>query len=118
MMNPVITQEARKKGKKTTRQQKTLEPEKLGLVQYGKVKNWKQDYAVLMAEIDKKGIKAIRARAKKEIKLAEASQRKKVKEKTIFFIRKRKALKRAEARIQGNRQLLAKLGLVEQFLTL
>ena len=91
-----------------------LAPHKLGLIDYGKRENWKADYSQLMAEIDKKGIGELYQQAQKEIATANHRQRATIKKKTIFFIRRRKTIKRLQARIEANKSLLRKLDLIRK----
>ena len=92
-----------------------LAPEKLGLIHYGKRDDWKSEYCELMAEINRKGINTLTAQAQKEIKIATHAQRKALQEKSFFFLRRRKKIKRLQARIEANQALLEKLRLVAQF---
>lgn len=91
---------------------KTLPAEKLGLVAYGKRNNWKDEFCDLMAELDKKGFDTLLSRAHLEIKKAQSSQRQAIKKKTLFFLRKRKTIKRLQARIDANQELIRKLDLL------
>lgn len=104
MMNPVPT------GKRTQ-----LDPTKIGLMEYGKREDWKAEYATVMTAIDKHGIKKIHAKASEEINKARAGQRKTIEKKTIFFMRKRKTVKRLQARIEANQELIKKLNLIKQY---
>ena len=93
-----------------------LKPEVLGIIEYGMRKDWKQEYAVLMAETDKKGFSKLRTQAHTEIAKATRTQRNHIKKKSFFWIRRRRAIKRQQAKIEANRQLLYKLDLVEKWL--
>ena len=104
IMSPVPT------GKRTT-----LAPDKIGLVEYGKRADWKAEYTVIMAEIDKQGIKKLTYNAQKSIATANAEQRKTIKTPTVFFRRKRKKVRRLQARIDANKELIIKLRLIYQY---
>lgn len=103
-INPVKT------GKKST-----LNPEQLGLVAYGDRKDWKQEYSTLMASIDKRGLTALKQQAHNEIAKASRMQQLHIKKKTIFWIRRIKAIRRQQAKIDANHQLLHKLALIEAY---
>lgn len=103
-MNPVPT------GKRSK-----LKPEQLGIVEYGNRKDWKQEYSVLMAEIDKKGTDKLRKQAQAEIAKATRTQQNHIKKKSFFWIRRRRTIKRQQAKIQANREMLNKLDLVERW---
>lgn len=92
-----------------------LAPEKIGLVEYGQRESWKDEYASIMTAIDKHGIKTLSDNAHNEIAKANKGQRETIKKKTIFFMRKRKTIKRLQARIEANQELIKKLNLIRKY---
>jgi hypothetical protein len=99
MMNPI-------KGK--------LDPEKIGLTEYGKRGDWKDEYTILHAQIRRKGVAAMINKAKKEYRKAEKEEAKAAREWSIFSSKRRKRFKRAVARRKANMELIWKLGLISK----
>ncbi|MBF0382735.1 MAG: hypothetical protein HQL69_17065 [Magnetococcales bacterium] len=89
-----------------------VSPEKLGLIQYGSRKDWREEFVSIHAEIQRKGYSAIIKKAEKEIFLAKNEESLAVREKTIWKSRRRKRMNRARARMNANEELIRKVRIV------
>lgn len=91
-------------------------PETVGLTEYGLRRDWRDEFASLYAHAQRKGYRRSIQDAQTELAKAQAEEKKAIEEKAgIFIFRRRRRLKRAIARIESQKELLNKLGILQPF---
>lgn len=84
-------------------------PDSIGLIDYGERKDWKGEFAELFAAVQGKGFDEVQAKSKQELANARRAETAAIKKKTIWIFARRRAIKRAQARIQAHQENLRKL---------